>query len=503
MSNYHRAKEELLIYIKARTPFIVIESGERERAEKMLFELATENRISFDYYTEARQLATIGSQSAHSSSDIDHDPLEYAMNKFKKSRNNIFAIGDITRIENDNAYSRELLNLIYLARESSSSVIIITADPIWSRLSALGVFTKLDYPNHDEIAAMIDEFIEQYKRMFRVEWTEADISYVATVLKGLSEIQLQNILSAEIISKNGLYREGITELAKKKDRLFGDLCAVQKVALPREIRVSGMENLKEWLVSKRKVFFATDAVLDKFELKVPKGILLSGVPGCGKSFCSKMIAKEWGLPLYKFDIGNLFDKWMGESERKMREALDFIDNVSPCVIWIDEIEKMLSTSDTSNDTGNRVLGQFLFWLQESHSRVFLVATANNVRKLPPELFRKGRFSEIFFADLPTECERADTVRLYCEKSLHMTLSDEDVASIVAVTDGYSYSDIEMAIKEVAQQIIVHPDIEITIEKILSQIQSIVPIAKSNPELVEDCREWGRDKAISVSKKEGN
>ena len=500
MSNYESVKRELLIYLQARTPFIVVQSSERERVEKMLLSLATENNFKIDYYTDAKQLCSLGGGS-QTFTDVNKDPLQYGFNKFKKSKNGIFAIGDITRIDGDNAFSRELLNLLYLARESSSTVLIITADDIWSRLSVLGAKLTLDFPDQKEMVGVIRGFIKEYSKVYDVEWNDKDIVNVATLLKGMSEVQLINTLSAELISTGALKTDRIDGLVAKKDRLFGSIGAVQLIKLPKTIAVSGMENLKEWLASKKEVFFATDETLEYYSLKVPKGVLLAGVPGCGKSFCAKMIAKAWGLPLYKFDMGNLFDKWMGESERKMRESLAFIDNVSPCVVWIDEIEKMLSSSDTSNDTGNRILGQFLFWLQESTSRVFLVATANNVSKLPPELFRKGRFSEIFFADLPDERERAEVVRLYTTRSLKLDLTDEEVARIAASTEGYSYADIETAIKEVAQTLIVDPQTNVTVDMIIEQIGGIVPIAKSNPEIVESCRAWGRERAINVSKKE--
>lgn len=501
MSNYAYAKAELLVYIKARTPLVVVESSERERVESMLMEICDEQHMVMDYYTDAKQLCVFGGRTM-TCTDINHDPLAYAAQRFKSQTHQIFAIGDITRIENDNLYSREFLNLLYLARESGSTVIVVTADPIWSRLSVLGALVKLDFPTQDEIAERIQGFISMYGNSYPVEWTQRDIRHVATLLKGVSQVQLDNALSAELIARGGLYTQYIHQLARIKDKLFGSVGAVQLIQLPETVSVSGMGHLKAWLSDKREIFFSPDSLLATYDLQAPKGLLVVGVPGCGKSFCAKMIAKEWGLPLYKFDLGNLFDKWMGESERKMRESLAFIDNVSPCVLWIDEIEKMLSTRDSSNDTGNRILGQFLFWLQESASRVFLVATANDIRKLPAELFRKGRFSEIFFADLPCAEERADAIRLYAQKSLHMTLDDVQVLQIVDATEGYSYADIETAIKEVSEARILHPEKEITTEMILDEIQSILPITQSNPELVEDCRAWGRDKAINVSKKGG-
>ena len=213
MSNYLNSKEELLVYIKARTPFIVIESSERERVERMLTEIAHENAISIDYYTASKQLTVMG--GSHSiSEDINHDPLQYGFKKFKKSKHGIFAIGDITKIDSDNAFSRELLNLLYMAKESASSVVVITADSVWSRLSVLGTKVSLDYPNQMEIVEIIHNFIDTYSGRYKVEWSEKDVVMISTLLKGLSELQLENALSTELIAHGGLWVKNIKRLVK-------------------------------------------------------------------------------------------------------------------------------------------------------------------------------------------------------------------------------------------------------------------------------------------------
>lgn len=175
-----------------------------------------------------------------------------------------------------------------------------------------------------------------------------------------------------------------------------------------------------------------------------------------------------------------------------------IDNVSPCVVWIDEIEKSLSVSDSGNDIGKRVLGQFLFWLQESRSRVFLVATANDVSLLPFELFRKGRFSEIFFIDLPNCSERRAAITQYVGRSLHIHLSEKDICQLIAASDGFSYSDIEYAIKEVAQSALIEGQAVITPQLLLKCFENVVPISKNNPDMVEKIRKWGSERAVAAS-----
>ena len=232
------------------------------------------------------------------------------------------------------------------------------------------------------------------------------------------------------------------------------------------------------------------------------------MPGCGKSLTAKLVADKWGLPLFRFDIGSVYDKWVGESEKKMREALQFIDNVSPCILWIDEIEKVLATTDSGNETGKRVLGEFLFWIQESDSKVFMVATANNVELLPYELYRKGRFSEVFFADLPGENERAAAFRQYIKRSLHQTPDEELVQKLVELSKGFSYADIETAVKNVAQDLLNEiskygavRDLGSVQERLIECTGDIIPISTINPDMVDKIREWGKQRARNVSSAE--
>ena len=172
------------------------------------------------------------------------------------------------------------------------------------------------------------------------------------------------------------------------------------------------------------------------------------------------------------------------------------------MVWIDEIEKLLSVSDAGNDTGKRVLGQFLFWLQESKSRVFLVATANDISLLPFELFRKGRFSEIFFIDLPNDSERKAVIMQYASRSLHIHLSDSETRELIAVSDGFSYSDIEYAIKDVAQLALTEGQSVVTQRTILESFERVVPISRNNPEMVEKIRKWGSERAVAASNRAG-
>lgn len=499
MSNYQQIKAEVTSCLRARTPLIIIETSERDRAERMLTAIASELSTEITYYTETTQVTHLGDSASRL--DVSSDPLGYIADLFTKKRKVIFCYGDAYKISEDTIYSREIINILYSAVSGDSTLILITKDPVYSRIAQFGMIARLDYPDMDERISQIKGFIVQYQSYCTIEWDDDDIVTASTLLSGFSEIQINNILSFEIASHKGLFKDNLRLLTAQKSKLYGSVPNIQTVNVKDDLKVAGLDNLKDWLNEKKHIFFATENQLNRFHLCAPKGILLAGVPGCGKSYSAKLIAKEWGLPLLRFDIGSIYDKWMGESERKMKEALEYVDNVAPCVLWIDEIEKALSVSHGESDTGKRILGQFLFWLQESTARVFLVATANNVSLLPPELFRKGRFSEVFFVDLPKDSERWEVINQYVSDCLHVNLTDNQLNELVELTKGFSYSEIEYAIKEVAQLLFLHGQASVNMDSFRVKFRTVVPIEKSRPEDVKQIREWGRERAVPAFKYE--
>ena len=498
MANYSQVKSDVINYVYARTPLVIVNTNERERVERMLHEIsASEQQISFLYYTDAKQVRAIGAKTDEM--NVEDDPLGFFLGKIKRQRNLNIVLGDVRKISDENSYSRELMNILYMAKENNAVVIIITSEPVWTRISSFGMVTILDYPDSLERIAQIKKFVKTYGGRWPIEWDEEDVTHVAALLRGFTEIQIENILSSEFIGNRGLWKDKIAQLASQKQKIYPRVGSVQYVNLSKKHTVAGMDALKDWLREKEKIFFMPEELLQEYDLKAPKGILLVGVPGCGKYLTAKLVAQEWDLPLFRFDIGSVFDKWVGESEKKMRESLQFIDNVSPCVLWIDEIEKVLATSDSGNETGKRVLGEFLFWIQESSSKVFMIATANNVKALPYELYRKGRFSEVFFSGLPNAEERRSALKHYLSVSLKSEVSEDVLDELVEDTEGYSYSDLEMAIKDVAQKMLIDEEKRVTLNELFYSVKSVIPISKINPELVKEIEDWGRERAMNVSR----
>lgn len=492
--NFNETKKALHDYIVASIPLITLNTAERDRPVRMVRELAAETGVDIFLYTDARQVTHPGSE-ARLAVDVRSDPIPYINELFKKSRGCVFVLADTRRIDSDGAYARELLSAVFLAKETGNTIITITAEAVWQRLSTFGLCLHLDLPDHAERRRIIDDFCEGGKEA--VLWSEDDRERMATLARGLTEAQVFNLLHASLVSRGRLAGEDVYSIASQKELLFASVANVDPVACKPGLEVAGLNGLKRWLDRKREVFFAPGDVLERFGLSAPKGVLLVGVPGCGKSFSAKMIASRWELPLLRFDMGSVYAKYVGETERRMREALDYIGNVAPCVLWIDEIEKALASASDESDVGKRVLGQFLFWLQESKAKVFMVATANDVSKLPPELFRKGRFSEVFFVDLPNRDERAEALRSYCAKALRTEYSDTDIEMLVCATEGFSYSDIEQAILDFAERVAFGHAPTPTAKTLSEHFAGMVPISEAN-EGIAEIRVWGAKHALSAS-----
>jgi SpoVK/Ycf46/Vps4 family AAA+-type ATPase len=260
--------------------------------------------------------------------------------------------------------------------------------------------------------------------------------------------------------------------------------------------IVGLAGLKAWL-TKRRLILTEPARASQFGLSFPKGLLLLGVPGCGKSLCAKSVAKEWALPLLKLDTGALYDKFIGETEKNFRKAMDTAERVAPDVLWIDEIEKAFAAGGSDADGGLsvRLLGGFLTWLQDRHGDVFVVATANDIERLPPELLRKGRFDEIFFVDLPGAEARAAIFALHLKKR-GQPVERFDVKTLAAAADGFSGSEIEQVVVSALYSAFAS-HAELTTPMLLAEIKATRPLSQTMGDKIAALREWARDKTVSA------
>ena len=492
MSNYLETTKELTAYLSAVTPLIVVHTEERGRAQGALTEAARELNVDIDFYTECDQFVEL--RRGERSQDVGGEPLSFIEETLKKKTHCVFALGDVRFLDADNSFSRRTANIVRLAAERKSTVVIVTADFVWQPLAKLGMHITLELPTQKEREKTIRFYINRNKIK---NFGDELISKAATMLSGYTSLQLKTILNYSGKLEGGFSYDRLCEIAMQKDKIFGAVPSISRIRVG-DVHVAGLDGVKEWLKSKQKIFFAPKEELDKKHISSPKGVLLAGVPGCGKSLSARLIAKEWQLPLYRFDIGALFDKYVGESERNMRLALEYVDSVSPCVLWIDEIEKELS-SGGDNDTAKRMLGAFLYWLQEYRGRVFLIATANDISLMPPELFRKGRLSEIFFVDLPEESERRSAIELYIGLCLDGKFTPGEVDELARISDGFSYADIEAAIKSVAEKEY-RQNVKEGFDAVKTAFTSAVSILSAQSEKIAKARKWGEESAVPASGK---
>jgi len=497
--NYQKTKEKLKQYLLARIPFISVNTIEKGRVMNILKEISKEINLKMAVNSMSKGTVDILTEEKLDNNKNITSVLNYIAEQIVIKDNLTFIISDISDIDSETSTSRYLSDVVTLASEHNASIIVIKDTPIWNNLQRLGMSINLSLPDSDELLSLITNDLNYYKNQISIEWNAEDYKVAATVLLGLSEIEVKNII-ASLIAKGKITKDDLIDLKYAKDELFDNISGLEKIDVESDIAFGGLDNLKTWLAEKEKLMSPTKREqMKKFHIKPPRGILVVGVPGCGKSLSAKAISAKWQLPLYLLDFATVQGMYVGQSEQQLKEALLAAENVSPCILWIDEIEKGLSGKSEQGVT-NRMIGQFLFWLQECKKEVFVVATANDINNLPAELFRKGRFDEMFFVDLPSAVERLEIIKLYMNKYLNVNIKEEFINHIVNLTNGFSGSDIEAVIREIAYKI-VSEECALTQELIIEKFKNAISISKTNPAAIENIRKWGLEHAMPASKKD--
>ena len=495
--NYNETKNYIKRYLKARVPVIIIKTVEKNRAIRLMKEISSETNINFELFQMSQGITDLKTNTIKSEDKTIMSALDYISKEIKHQENCNFILNDIADINESTTVSRYLIDVIEKAENSSASIIIITGEPIWTNIERLGIGLKLNYPTEEELKETIIKTISPYKNQIQIDWTEDDYSNAASYLQGLSEMEAKNIISS-IIIKGSITKEDLKELKYSKQKLFNDIAGLEAISIDEDFQIAGLANLKEWLLEKKVLMDPTKKEeLEKRGIRQPKGILLTGVPGCGKSLCSKATASIFNIPLYRLDLATVQGQYVGQSEQQLKEALDTAEFVSPCVLWIDEIEKDLN--DSKSSVTSKMIGQFLFWLQECKKPVFVIASANSIETLPPELVRKGRFDEIFFVDLPNNQERKELLKLYSNKYLKVEIGENLTNKLVEITNGFSSADIEATLRSITYKLIAKPETQLTEELIINELSRVVSLSKTNPEKIQAIREWGRERAVNASK----
>jgi SpoVK/Ycf46/Vps4 family AAA+-type ATPase len=316
-------------------------------------------------------------------------------------------------------------------------------------------------------------------------------------LSGLSLVEAEKILTRLIVEDGVLSARDVERVSSAKRQMVEQDGLLEYYPVDEGLaQVAGLSGLKGWLGRRRGVVSDPHKAAE-FGLSFPKGVLLLGVPGCGKSLCAKAVAHEWGLPLLKLDPGNLYDKYIGDSEKNFKRAMQTAERMAPIVLWIDELEKAFASASGDADGGvsNRIFGSFLSWLQDRKGDVFVVATSNDVSKLPPEFIRKGRFDEIFFVDLPRTDARMEIFRIHLGKRKQDEKSF-DLAKLAAATDGFSGAEIEESIVSAMYAAFAEGRALATAD-LVAEAGRTRPLARIMSERLTALRQWAGERTVSA------
>lgn len=362
-------------------------------------------------------------------------------------------------------------------------------------LTSVAHVWKLRPPDEAELVDLVWRTARDLAaRGFDVAIDDAQVPHIAGTLKGLSISQAERLVQQAAISDGALSDRDIPPLRLAKAQLFTaeGILELAEADVGTLDKVGGLEGLKKWLQLRMR---ATGPAAAQLGLPAPRGVLLTGIPGCGKSFVAKTLARTWGQPLVLLDPARLYSKYIGETEQRLSQALTAVDAMAPAVLWIDEIEKGFAVSGGGSDGGvsTRLLGTFLRWMQDRPDGVFVVATANDVRSLPTEFLRKGRFDEIFFVDLPTEAARRQVLTIHLTNRGHSP-GEFGLEQLVRLTDGFSGAEIEAGIVGALYRAFAEGQ-GLSTEKLVAEFGDTVPLSRARSEDIAALRSWARDRAV--------
>lgn len=495
--------DEIEILIRARYPILYIISWEEKRVENDLLRIATRTDKKIFSWTSTQGLVNLNlSKAALTINDSSKDLLSTLDMIQKASEPALYILKDIHHYIKEPLIIRKLRDLATSLRSTFKTIIITS--PILKIPSELEKdINVIDYklPTINDIGLLLDRLIisiQNSKKNVEINLDNDSKEKLLQAALGLTQTEAESVFSKAIVSKKRLDIEDISIIHEEKKQIIKKSGILEFYSTHENLStVGGLFNLKNWL-NKRTSAFTKKA--RNYGLPQPKGILLLGVSGSGKSLVAKSVASLWQLPLLRLDIGSLFSGLVGSSEENMRNTIKMAESVAPCLLWLDEIDKGFSGSTSSNvsdgGTTARVLSSFLTWMQEKTSPVFIIATANDISHLPPELLRKGRFDEIFFLDLPDQKERKEIFSIHLKKRSRDP-QKFDLKALSEKTEGFSGSEIEEVIIS-AMYDSFEEDRELTTKDILNALSHSVPLSTTMKESIEELRLWTKSRARAAS-----
>lgn len=496
--NFH---EELDLLIRARYPILNVISSEETRVRDAIVELAVARKKKLFEWSCNTGIVPAGAslQSAKQQDAATKDPMTALDRVIGHIEPAIFIFNDfhpfLTR--SHPAVVRRLKEIALHLKNSVKTIVLVSAVlEIPPELEKEITVLNLPLPAHGDLSALLDRIIADLaeSNQVRVDLDDAGREKLLQAALGLTLGEAENVFAKIIVKHQRLGGDGIDEVFWEKRQIVRKSGLLEYHATNENFSsIGGLAALKDWL-GKRSTAFTEEA--RAFGLPSPRGILMLGVQGCGKSLCAKSVANQWQLPLLRFDMGRMFGSLMGSSEQNVRQAIAIAESIAPAILWVDEIDKAFAGSQQSGalDAGTtaRVFGTFLTWLSEKSAPVFVVATANDISQLPPELLRKGRLDEIFFVDLPVYEERQEIFRIHIAKRGRNHAGFDMAACAVASVD-FSGAEIEESINSALYDAF-YARRELATEDILRAISQTVPLAKTMDEQIHALRNWAKGRA---------
>lgn len=430
------------------------------------------------------------------------EPVQVLANMESMTVEAVFILKDFHRHMDDPVVVRRLRDVGQKFSANRRTVVITAPElSVPAELSTLVEYFDLPLPDRDRLHEIVHDTFTRLSKTYtlKLQLDAAGVDAMAANLRGLTEEEAERAISQALVTRYALCPETVTDVLEAKKQLLRHSGMLEFIEASDDMSaVGGLENLKHWL-GQRKGAWEDSA--RAFGLEAPKGMIILGVQGCGKSLCARSVAGEWKLPLVKFDSSAVYDKYIGETEKRIRKVFQVAEGLAPCVLWIDELEKIFAGSgpdSASADAGvsSRLLASFLSWMQDRKAPVFVAATCNNVTVLPPELIRKGRFDELFFVDLPNQAERKQIFSIQLAKHKRNP-TEFDLEGVAAAAKGYSGAEIDAAVQGALYAAYAEKK-QLSTPLLMAALTQTVPLSTTRAEEIAALREWARTRAVPAS-----
>ena len=490
--------DELELLVRARYALIVLDTFEEGRAEEALRHVAS--RLSLHFFAWSRTKGVRrGASSGDPLIDATAEPAK-ALAHVEREGTGVYHFPGLGAYLEDPLVAGHVKDAVARFATTRGALVITGHDVrLPDALRPHATVLRLPGPSMEEYRALLDRLTRDFaaRMPLKIELSPADRTRLLKNLTGLTLVEAEKILTRLIIEDGCLRSDDIARVVTAKRKVIEQHGLLEYHPAEHAMSdVAGLAGLKSWL-AKRRASITDPARASDFGLTFPKGVLLLGVPGCGKSLSAKAVAREWGLPLLKLDPANLYDKFVGDSEKNFKRAMLAAERMAPVVLWIDELEKVFASSGGAEDGGvsRRVLGSFLSWLQDRKGDVFVVATSNDVTTLPPEFIRKGRFDEVFFVDLPGAAARRAIFEIHLAKRKQRP-DRFGLDALVEAAEGFSGAEIEQAIVSGLYTAFAC-NAPLSSDVLLAELAATRPLSRTMAERLDGLRDWARDRTVSA------